>query len=198
MDSTRAPRYGDRVATPERTWKAEEFLALPEDPDHRRAELIDGRIVMHDPKQVHQLVVRNIMLAVHAWAVGSGHGHVIFNQSLHLTDRDVLSPDVLWWADPSRVDPSTGVQPVPDLVAEVRSPSTWAYDVGVKRRLYEEHGAGELWLVDIDVRAVLVARRSAPQAPGFDVGHVLRPPEILATPLLPGFELAVEDLFRFP
>ncbi len=43
-----------------------------------------------------------------------------------------------------------------------------------------------------------VARRSAPQAPGFDVEHVLRPPEILATPLLPGFEVPVEDLFRFP
>ncbi|MGI8592896.1 MAG: Uma2 family endonuclease [Solirubrobacteraceae bacterium] len=186
------------MATSARIWTAEEFLALPEDPQHRKAELIAGRTVMHDPKQLHQLVVRNVMLALHEWAVSGGYGHVIFSQSLHLTDRDVLSPDVLWWADPSRVDSSTGVQPVPDLVAEVRSPSTWAYDVGVKRRLYEEHGAGELWLVDVEIRAVLIARRSAPEAPAFDDELVLRPPEVLASPALPGFELAVEDLFRFP
>ncbi len=198
MDPTGALRYGDRVATPERIWTAEDFFALPEEPRHRRVELIGGRIVMHDPKQVHQLVVRNIMLALDVWVVGGGHGHVIFSQSLHLTDRDVLSPDTLWWADSSRVDQSTSVQPVPDLVAEVRSPSTWAYDVGVKRRLYEEHGVGELWLVDVDARAVLVARRSAPEHPAFDVELVLRPPEALTSPALSGFERSVEDLFRFP
>lgn len=36
----------------------------------------------------------------------------------------------------------------PGLVAEVRSASTWAKDLGPKRRLYEQHGVRELTAED--------------------------------------------------
>ncbi len=193
------PRYGEAVSTAERTFTAEEFFALPEDPLRRRSELIDGRIVMDDPTGLHQHVVVNLLVAMSSWIRGAeGRGYVIFNQHQHLTDRNVFSPDLLWWADTARIDPQRNVQPVADLVAEVRSPSTWKYDIGVKRRLYEEHGAGELWLVDTSSSSVIVCRRSQPGGPCFDVEAELASPESLTSPALPGFGLAVEDLFRFP
>lgn len=192
-------RYREAVATAERIFTAEEFLARPEDPLHRRAELIDGRIVMHEPRTLHQHVVLNLAIALRSWTVApEGRGYVIFSQHQHLTDRNVLSPDVLWWADIARVDPQRHVQPVADLVVEVRSPSTRKYDIGIKRRLYEEHGAGELWLVDTSSSSVIVCRRSEPSVPRFDVEIELSSPESLTSPALSGFELAVEDLFRFP
>ncbi len=194
-------RYREAVATAERTFTAEEFFALPEDPLRRPAELIDGRVVMDDPRGLHQRIVVKLLVALNSWISGAeGRGLVIFNQHQHqhLTDRDVLSPDLLWWADTACVDPQKNVQPVADLVAEVRSPLTWMHDIGVKRRLYEEHGAGELWLVDTSSSSVIVCRRSEPGAPRFDVEAELSSPELLTSPALPGFELPVEDLFRFP
>ncbi len=193
------PRYREAVATVERTFTAEEFLALPENDHSRHCELIGGRIVMDPPRGLHNLVVLNLASALRGWIEAAPErGFVNFNQGLRLTDRDVLIPDLLWWADASRVDLSKGIQPVPDLAVEVRSPATWLFDIGVKRRLYEEHGVGELWLVDTDAQTVIVARRSGPREPIFAEGAELRMPESLTSPALPGFELAVDDLFRLP
>jgi Uma2 family endonuclease len=83
---------------------------------------------------------------------------------------------------------------VPDLVVEIRSPSTWRFDIGAKKNNYELHGARELWLVDTDV--VLVYRRSRPEAPRFDVSVDFSPGATLTSPLLPRFGLAVARIFE--
>jgi Uma2 family endonuclease len=86
------------------------------------------------------------------------------------------------------------VQRVPDLAVEVRSESTWRYDIGVKKARYESAGVAELWLVDTRAPSVLVFRRSAPQAPAFDLARARR--ASLASPLLPGLALDLTRLFR--
>ena len=58
---------------------------------------------------------------------------------------------------------------MPDLAVEVRSPSTWRFDIGTKKRGYEAAGLGELWLVDTVGDRVIVHRRSHPDAVEFDV-----------------------------
>ena len=83
-----------------------------------------------------------------------------------------------------------------DIVVEVRSPSTWSRDVGVKRALYERHGAQELWLVDPPARSVLVFGRSTKDMPTFDQTVEIEDGGTLTSPLLPGFALPVADLFR--
>lgn len=89
---------------------------------------------------------------------------------------------------------------MPDLAAEVRSPSTWRFDVGVKKAGYERHGVQELWLVDTVARTVLVYRRSSTGCAAFDVALELAEDERLTCPLLPEFALAVAvaDIFRLP
>jgi len=84
---------------------------------------------------------------------------------------------------------------MPDLAVEVRSPSTWRYDIGLKKGAYERHGLPELWLVDTDADAVLVFRRSEPTAPTFDVSLELAREDDLRSPLLSGFVLPVAALF---
>jgi Uma2 family endonuclease len=84
---------------------------------------------------------------------------------------------------------------MPDLAVEVRSPSTWRYDVGAKKAGYERHGLPELWLVDTAAEAVLVFRRSDPAALAFDVALELVAGERLASPLLPGLGVDVAELF---
>ncbi len=78
---------------------------------------------------------------------------------------------------------------------EVRSPGTWRYDVGRKKAVYESGGLPELWLVDTAADEVLVFRRSAPDAPAFDVAEELSHGDTLTSPLLPGFALELDELF---
>ena len=84
---------------------------------------------------------------------------------------------------------------MPDLAVEVRSPSTWRYDVGAKKDGYERHGLPELWLVDTEARSVLVYRRERAQSATFDVSLEVGAGEQLTSPLLPGFALPVDEIF---
>lgn len=77
----------------------------------------------------------------------------------------------------------------------MRSPSTWRYDVGVEKSVYEERGLAELWLVDTAADVVLVFRRSIRAAERFDVSLELARGDELTSPQLPGFAFAVAELF---
>jgi len=191
-------RYLDDMATTRQLMDADAFLARPERPFHE--ELIDGRIVVSEATPRHQLALTQILVAINVWTDGdAGRGAVTPPIDLRISDRTVLAPDVVWYADASRADLDAPAQlRPPDLAAEIRSPSTWRYDVGVKRERYEGWGVGELWLVDGDSRSVLVNRRSRPDAAGFDVALELGEDEVLTSPGLPGFELAVRAIFVVP
>jgi len=84
---------------------------------------------------------------------------------------------------------------VPDIVAEIRSPSTWRFDIGAKKAAYERHGLSELWLVDSVAYAVLIFSRSKPNATSFDLALELGRGDALESPLLPGFSLAASELY---
>jgi Uma2 family endonuclease len=114
-----------------------------------------------------------------------------------LDDRNVFVPDVSWYSSTGAPDVhGPRPYPMPDLAIEVRSPSTWVYDIGAKRAGYERRRLPELWLVDTTAEKLLVFRRSKPESQTFDVALELSPDEALRSPLLPGFALALEDLFR--
>jgi Uma2 family endonuclease len=84
---------------------------------------------------------------------------------------------------------------MPALAVEVRSPSTWRYDIGAKKSAYERNGLTELWLVDTSADEILVFRRSAAASPSFDVSLELGCGDTLSSPQLPGFTLALAALF---
>jgi Uma2 family endonuclease len=169
---------------------AEAYLAR-EDP--RRTELLDGRIVVSEPTFLHQETVGEVFAALRAWTrEASGRGQATLPLDVRLDDDNVLAPDVLWFAESVPRD-AVHAPRVPDLVVEVRSASTWAHDLGPKRRLYERHGVRELWLVDTAARSVLVFRR-APGAAEFADPVELGADTTLTSPLLPGFAAPVAAL----
>jgi Uma2 family endonuclease len=176
---------------------AAEFMALPERTTASRLELIDGELVMSQPTRRHNGAQGSVYGGLWNWIrAAPSRGWVGFPLDVDIDDRNVHAPDVVWYREgrvPAMDDPPP--YPVPDLVVEVRSPSTWRYDIGAKKRNYEEHGVAELWLVDTVSVVVFVFRRSAPTAPHFDVALELGSGEALTSPLLSGFELAVGEVF---
>lgn len=178
-----------------RRMTADEYLAQPF--DEVRSELVEGEVVVEQPLNLHQVVVMDLLRALDAWvSERPGRGRVSIPLDVKLDERNVFGPDLMWYAEgraPGRHDHRP--YPVPDLVVEVRSPSTWRYDIGAKKSAYERHGLRELWLVDTSADEILVFRRASPRSGSFDVALELGTADELTSPLLPRFALDVKTLF---
>lgn len=174
---------------------AEEFLA--QGFDGVRSELVAGEVVVIEPRLTHQRVLRDVWRVLDAWTLAaSGRGEATFPIDVLIDEHNVFGPDLLWYATgrtPARGAPPA--YPIPDLAVEVRSPSTWRYDIGAKKSGYERAGLPELWLVDTSADEIIVFRRSSRASASFDVSLELDRGETLTSPLLPGFTLALDALF---
>ena len=175
---------------------AEQFLELPLD-EYRFTQLIDGEIVVSEPTLRHQEILGFLYRRLADWTdAAPDRGRTGLPVNVVLDEGNVFAPDVWWVSEEHRPrGDARGLDGPPDLAVEVRSPSTWRYDIGAKRTTYERHGLPELWLVDTESETVLVYRRSSPSAEEFDVALELSAGEALASPLLPGFALPVVELF---
>jgi Uma2 family endonuclease len=81
---------------------------------------------------------------------------------------------------------------IPDLVIEIVSPDSGHRDYVEKRQEYLLFGVREYWIVDADREEVLVLRRRG----GRWIERVVRPPEVYATKVLPGFEFDCAAVFQ--
>lgn len=175
----------------------DDFIHFPD--DGKRHELIDGvHYVTPSPNLGHQELLGRLHLAIGNFLVGRRHLGRVFLSPLDvvLSYYDVVEPDLLFVAgDQQDILTEANVQGPPALVIEILSRSTRKRDEGIKRRLFEEKGVREYWIVDPKGQRVIVFRRqddgSFPRASELDTGHAAT----LETPLLPGFQLSIDDLF---
>ncbi len=194
MDVARAASTMEGV-TVARPMTAEEYLATGD--EERRAELVDGEVVVTEPSWRHERVIGHLQFALESWVrAKAGRGAASRPIDVLVDEHNVFAPDLVWYAE-RRVPATDAPRPyaVPDLAVEVRSPSTWRLDIGPKKGLYEAKGLPELWLVDTAADTVLVFRRSTTDAPGFDVALELGRGKELASPQLLGFSLFLDELF---
>ncbi len=175
----------------------EEYLAISE-ADPRPTELIDGElVVLTHPRFTHGQLQALLIAAIVAWR-GRGPGRVSVSgpTGVELGRHDYYGPDLVICRPSPQIDDRGRLAELPLICVEIRSPSTWSNDVGRKKSVYEAQGVPELWLVDDVARAVLVFRRSALDVEYYDIGLEVDTTETLTSPLLPGFELALSELFE--
>ena len=143
------------AAIPPTVTTLDEFFALPEDTS-RREELLDGvYVVSPNPTLRHQMAVME--LSHRLTSALEGHGDLVLFPvpgDIVLGPQTVVVPDLfvvprppspyVHWRDVAR----------PILAVEVLSPSTAGRDRGIKRRLYQQAGVPEYWIVDLDSRLV--------------------------------------------
>lgn len=139
----------------------EEFIAWENGQDERH-EFVRGEVfAMVGARRVHGQVCLNLAASLKAQLKGSRCA--VFMESLKLQiGRDALVyPDVFVTCDPADLR-TEQVFAAPTVVAEVLSPSTQAYDRGLKFTLYRSlPSLREYVLVDPQTREVLVFRRGA-------------------------------------
>lgn len=188
------------AAGAETRFSYDDLLRLPD--DDLRHEVIDGvHYVTASPNLWHQELVGRLFLAIRTYlAEHSRMGRVFLSPAdVVLSKFDVVVPDLLFVAkDQEDVLTEKNVQGPPALVVEVLSPSTRKRDLRIKRRLFERVGVREYWIVDPDLEAVQVLRRS-PDGMLTPVADLTTDDDAsLETTLLPGFTLSVRALFREP
>lgn len=178
---------------------AERFMELQDRGEFgdRFVQLVDGELVVNEPLPIHAGLQARIVTRLANWADGEkGRGLVFTPTDVVMDELNVYGPDVLWVAQ-RPADLRQRLPRVPDLCVEIRSPSTWRFDIGAKKRVYEAGGLPELWLVDELADQVFVFRRSKPRGDHFDVALELGRGDTLSSPLLPGFALTLDELFTF-
>ena len=173
----------------------DDLAALPE--DRFRHELIDGQHFMTpSPFTNHQRASARLFVAIHDNVERTSSGEVFYAPfDVVFSDYDVVEPDILYISNErSSIITEKNIQGAPDLVVEVLSPGTRRRDRTLKRDLYERFGVLEYWLVDPRSRSVTVYRR---QDPKFGEPEELTADtgDHLSTPLLPGFEIPLVEIF---
>ena len=129
----------------------DELLALPE--DGLRHELLDGlHVVTPAPELTHQIVLGAF------WRALESQDDLVLLTSpadVMLSPRTLVQPDLFVVRKrPGQILKRWSELGVPVLAIEFLSPSTAARDRGAKRRIYQQAGVAEYWIVDLDARLV--------------------------------------------
>lgn len=168
----------------------EDYCLLPD--DGRRHEIIDGEhYVNPSPNTKHQTALGNLFYALMHHAREHRSGRVFAAPyDVVLSDFDVVEPDIIFVSDARKhVITDENIKGAPDLVVEILSPSSRAYDEIVKFKRYDAMGIPEYWIVDPEREKMKIYRRTAS-------GYQLVPAaDIITTPLIPGFSLPLRDIF---
>lgn len=173
----------------------EDYVLFPE--DGQRHEIIDGEhYVSPAPTPRHQIVSIELSSTLHAFVKSQRLGQVLAAPTDVLLSRhDVLQPDILFISNErASILTEKNIQGAPDLVIEILSPSTRRLDERLKLERYELLGVREYWIVDPAGRVEVfqVDGEAFRQTAKLSV----EAEDVLTTPLLPGLQIPLADLFR--
>ena len=171
--------------------------AFPED-DGNRYELIEGELyVSRAPGIPHQRVLLNLEIGLSDYLKRNPVGILVPGAGAIFSDYDAVIPDLAFvrherWDEVVTGDKFTGAL---DIVIEILSPGTQnrKRDLSAKRKLYANYAIAEYWIVDSENQSVLVFRL---HEQSLDEVATLTGDEKLSSPMLPGFQLKVKDIFN--
>lgn len=172
----------------------EDYEHIPE--DGQRHEILDGEhYVSPAPTVQHQRISMRLSSRMHVFVEEHGLGEVLAAPTDVLLSRhDILQPDILLVSrDRAAILTQKNVQGAPDLVIEILSVNSRHLDERLKLARYELFGVREYWIVDPLAERLHVF---LPAGNSFHRAAELSAQDILTTPLLPGLEISIEDLFR--
>ena len=167
-----------------------------------RMELIKGKVfhMSPAPAPVHQRVSVNLASELHQYLKGRCCAvyPAPFDVRLpgkSLLDEDiftVVQPDISIICDENKID-GRGCIGAPEIIIEILSPGNGQRELKIKFSLYQEHGVKEYWIVYPSEHIIM--KYVLDENGRFDSGTHYMGNEPLVSNLLPGFCLAMEDVF---
>ena len=145
----------------------------------------------------HQNLVVELTFRLYGFVKAHRLGHLLVAPTdVLLSPYDIVQPDLLFVSNQQA--PIVGLKNIggaPDLVIEILSRSTRKLDERLKLRAYERYGVREYWIFDPARKGVQRRERSGERlvsTPFLSASSQ----DVLATPLLPGFELPLAEIFE--
>jgi Uma2 family endonuclease len=170
----------------------EDYLKIDDDNQY---ELIGGELILvPSPRIIHQEVSRNLVYVMLDYISKNKLGKLFYAPTdVLLAEKEKPQPDILFVSN-ERLDIITekNIQGAPDLVVEILSPSSTSRDKVKKSRLYYKYGVKEYWIVDPDAKIVEVF---TPGEKKWILHEAYSNDEILTSPLLPGLQINLTDVF---
>jgi Uma2 family endonuclease len=166
-----------------------------------RLELIKGKIFKMSPAPsvAHQRISGRVFLKLGNYLAGKPCEvfNAPFDVRLTRTINDaqvttVLQPDVCVICDPAKID-ARGAVGAPDIVVEILSPGNNNKELQNKYEVYEEAGVQEYWIIHPSERTFL---KYTLINGTYMASRLLTGGDNETTPILPGFVLDLEELFR--
>lgn len=170
-----------------------------------RLELIKGKVFKMSPAPGvnHQRITVNLLRPIANFLleklcevfVAPFDVRLIRDEKSDKKIKNVVQPDVCVICDPGKLNDNRGCLGAPDLVIEILSPGNNAKELKIKYELYEEFGVKEYWVIypaeQSIIRYVLNEKLKF-----ISEGRALTVGDNISTPILPGFELDLDMIFR--
>ncbi len=159
----------------------DEYLALPQDKPY--LEYIDGWVLQKPlGDEEHGLLAGELIIRLGAYRTRFG-GRVGPEIRARFAGANYRLPDVSYYAKGKPF----GAQQPPTLAVEIRSLGQTRNELQAKCRFFRANGVDECWLFDSRLRTVELFSSEGEFILGGD--------QTLSSTALPGFELALSDLF---
>lgn len=169
-------------------------------------ELIKGRVFkMNAPKRIHQDVAGILFYKIFNYLQGkkcriySAPFDVRLPQNPTAIESKrneaiytVVQPDICVICDLSKLD-EAGCIGAPDLIIEILSKGNNKKELQNKYEVYEESGVLEYWIIWPDEQTLLIYTLTDGK---YVPSRVYTNGDKISTPILPGFELDLEEVFK--
>lgn len=183
---------------PDELYTYADYLNWDEDD---RIEIIDGKpVMMAPPSRIHQKVSGELYRQIANYLKGKQCEVYAapFAVRLFETDEDtpdniktIIEPDISVICDKNKLD-DRGCKGAPDMVIEILSPSTAAYDALTKLDKYQEAGVKEYWIVDTAKQTV---RSYLLDGDFYKTPRVYSPPDPLKVSVLENCTIDLAEVF---
>jgi len=177
----------------EPAWSDEAYLVFSE-AFNRPMELSDGRlIILPMPSLTHQRILKQFVYLAQTWLATTKRGEILFAaHPIRLWAGKYREPDAMIWLSEHKNRMGERESGPPDLALEIISPSNEPHDLETKFQEYAQAGIPEYWIIQPQPRAASVYTL---EGQGYKLFAQVTPGQRASSRILPGFEVAVDDLF---
>lgn len=168
-----------------------------------RLELIKGRIfeIGPSPRRIHQKASAIVFFNLYNYL--QYKKCEVYNAPFDVRlprkgkdDREILTvlqPDICVVCDLKKLD-DRGCLGAPDIVVEILSPGNNRKELQNKYEVYEESGVQEYWIIHPDEKTFM--KYTLDEKGQYQPSRLLTFGDVVTTPVLPGFEMKLDDVFN--
>ena len=126
------------------------------EPDY---EIIGGeKVLSPEPTVGNNAIMCNLAMIFENYIINKEINARIFGDNIdfRLSKNETYKPNFSVVCNLDIINWKGAIHGAPDLAVEILSKSTKKYDFGIKKDVYEQYGVKEYWIIDAEVKSVIV------------------------------------------